>query len=421
MELVDLNPVASVVDSVSSATVNTPARKLRVLLLSALIPIERSGGGCLAMRRHFILRDDFELTVATVRNECPEDVPHFQIRRNLPLRVLRRCGAHRLANNLEYLFNWWGLPAGLIPFARDFQPDVIFTVADDFHMGLAWQLSRQLKIPLAVNFQDLFAVSLFSEQKARPYPGVRQFLLNCYRFLNSRADVVFHTSEGMRAWFTPECRGDVLYPVPDTTGSIIPHEVQPSPRGAIKLVYTGNASGAYGRMLLRLARVVQNNPRIDFRIFTSAPDWSAQEQRQLEQAGIYRGFLPFEQLRLELAEADAFLSVMSFEPEQFTFMTTSFTTKCGDYVPWARPMFIWGPAYCSACLFVKKYAAGIAIETDDPAAVVQRIIEISQDEAAWQRLCEGALAAATGPLNPEQIHQVLKSGLIACRNEDSLT
>ena len=292
-------------------------------------------------------------------------------------------------------------------------------------MGLAWQLSRRLDVPLAVNFQDLFAVSLFESPSTRPYPGVRQFLLNRYRLLNSQADLVFHTSEGMRDWFSPRRRGDVLYPVPDglqrEAASVAPTSPAPpaAPTGRIKLLYTGNSTGAYGRMLLQLAREVIDDPRIDFRIFTRASDWPADEQRRLEDAGIYRGFLPFEELRSQLADADAFLSVMSFEPEQQTFMRTSFTTKCGDYVPWGRPLFIWGPEYSSACRFVRKYQAGVAIEQNSAAEVVRAVVETARDERAWKSLCAGALAAAAGPLNADQIHNVLRSRLAGLRQESA--
>ena len=390
-------------------------RKPRVLILSALIPVERSGGGCLALRRHFLLREDFDVAIATIRGDAPQETHRYQIGRNPILWRLRTAGATRLSANLEYLWNWFRLPGDLVSFAREFQPDVIFTVADDLHMGLAWQLSRRLDVPLAVNFQDLFAVSLFESPLTRPYPGVRQFLLNRYRLLNSRADLVLHTSEGMREWFSPHQRGDVLYPVPDGLQSKVPSVPPAAPAGRIKLLYTGNSTGAYGRMLLQLAREVIDDPRIDFRIFTRASDWPADEQRRLEDAGIYRGFLPFEELRSQLAEADAFLSVMSFEPEQQTFMRTSFTTKCGDYVPWGRPLFIWGPEYSSACRFVRKYQAGVAIEQNSAAAVVQAVVETARDERAWRSLCAGALAAAAGQLNADQIHNVLRLRLNGLR------
>ena len=93
--------------------------------------------------------------------------------------------------NSEYLRNWCLLPKSLLEFARAFKPDIIFSVVDDWHMGLAWQLSRKLKVPLAVDFQDLFAVSL-SPTKVTAAISASAGLssMNRYRFLNKNAGEV---------------------------------------------------------------------------------------------------------------------------------------------------------------------------------------------------------------------------------------
>ena len=149
-------------------------------------------------------------------------------------------------------------------------------------------------MPLAVDFQDLFAVSLFQPKLLQPFPPVQAFLLNRYRFLNKNAEVVFHIGDEMKSWFTPHCRGEILYPIADPVSAFpqLPARAH-VPSGVVKLVYTGNCSGAYGRMLLQLAEVAHGEPRLDLKIFSRGTDWPPEATRRLEKAGIYQGFLPF--------------------------------------------------------------------------------------------------------------------------------
>ena len=116
-------------------------RKPRVLILSAVVPKEGSGGGCLTMHRHFVLNTDFETAVAAERGDLPANMLVHQIRLGRLSQRARRTRFFRPVMNSEYLRNWCLLPKSLLEFARAFKPDIIFSVVDDWHMGLAWQLS----------------------------------------------------------------------------------------------------------------------------------------------------------------------------------------------------------------------------------------------------------------------------------------
>jgi hypothetical protein len=398
------------VDQLSSAT--RQQVKLRVLIVSSVIPVEGSGAGCLTMYRHFVLNRDFDVAVATERDFTQMRVRSFRIKRDRFSERLRRSRFPRLAVNLEYVRNWYGVPKSLLQFAREFNPDVIFSVVDDWHMGLAWQLSRKLKIPLAVDFQDIFALSNFEAGIVSPYSWTVRYLVNRYHFLNNKAEVVFHVGEGMRSWFKGRERGHILYPIAHASdkntgqsGSVLVK------RKPIRLVYTGNCRGAYGRMVLKVGEVALSNPEIDFRIFSGGTDMPQEGLLRLQQAGIYRGYLPFEQLQSELEEADAFLIVMSFDERDRTFMETSFNTKWSDYLAQGKPIFVWGPGYSSANIFARQHQAAAVVEDNDPQILVRMVVESCKDPVKCEMLVKGARAATRGPLNPIRLQNFMKEKL----------
>lgn len=385
-------------------------RKCRVLIISAVVPIQRSGAGCLTMYRHFVVHDDFEIAVAANRDLQKTGFRFFRLQLDRLSERVRNTRFVRAVKNVEYIRNWWSRPPGLMKFAREFDPDIVFSVVDDWHMGLAWQVSRKLSVPLAVDFQDLFAVSKFIGRDARPSPFVAKYLLRRYRFLNRKAEIVFHVGEGMRDWFGEERRGRVLYPM--ANGELVRKDPNARrPGSALRILYTGNCRGAYGKMVLRFAKASLSVPELEFKIFSLGTDIEEIELARLESEGIYCGFLPFEELEAELKKADAFLLVMGFEQEERDFMETSFNTKWVDYVSYGKPIFVWAPEYSSASEFARKTGAGYPIDKNESACVVANILEVCRDSNAVAALKEGAQNAAKTALSPKRVQDVLVSAL----------
>jgi hypothetical protein len=363
------------------------------------------------LHRHFVGRDDFEVLVAgTELAGCTASdiitLPTSRIGKRL-----RRTVFGRFLRNVDYLRNWYWLPSAIKRAARKWQPDLVFTVPDNLHAGWAWRLANSLDVPLVANFQDLFPLSRFIKGNQRPYPWVSRWLMDRFRRLHNQADLVLHTSEGMQDWFGKHPNGQVLYPI----GSEV-EVAQPEcgrPRGRIVLVYAGNCYGAYGRMLLRLANCLSGHSRISFRIFAAGNDWSGADVDRLVAAGIYAGFVPFEKLRTELARADAYLTVMSFEPDEEAFVRTSFTTKWLDYAPCAKPVFVWAPAYSSAALFAKQNSCGIVVGCDEPECLVNSVEETMGDPERVAAISAASAAVAVGKLSASAIHGLLRDRIQA--------
>lgn len=384
----------------------------KLLYISAVIP-DTTSGGRFAMYRHLIVKKDFEVGVASTNFVELPIKSQFTIRQNRLVERLRRTRLCRLIYNLEYVLNWINVPSSLLKYAYDFNPDVIVSVVDDWHLGLAVQLANKLNVPLVLNFQDLFCLSQFVHLSSRPYPLITSWLIQRYHQVNKLANQVFYTSEGMKEWFGVEAKGDVLYPVGDfgvkTQLSEMFHAKMP-----LNVIYAGNCYGAYGRMLLRLAQAAKGSKDIHLRIFASANDWSTDQVQEMSDAGIYQGFQPFDKLQEYLRQADAFLTVMSFEKEDEAFMKTSFTTKWLEYVPYGKPVFVWTPEYSTTFRFARQYQSGVTVFQDDPESLLKSMYETALNSDVWHSACEGSLAVAQTVLNAEAIHNLFVERVIDC-------
>jgi glycosyltransferase involved in cell wall biosynthesis len=364
------------------------------------------------MRRHFVEREDFEVMVATSGRFEQPTIRHFPITRPARLQRLSNTRLCRLVRNYEMLARARGIPRGLLEAAREFRPDCVFTVADLTLSEAARRLAQVLGVPLVSNFQDWWPRGQFYYPHERPYPWARDVLERRFRRLHRESALVFCTSEGMQEFLGPHPNSHVLYPIP-ARGA--PAE-DPPPRNQdagkpFRILYTGTAFGSYGRLLLELAGLLRGRPDIELRIYGAKPDWPAEALRQAEAEGLYRGFLPFEQLELEMAEADAFLAVMSFEKEMEAMMRTSFTTKFLDYAAKGRPILVWGPDYCSPVRLAKRENAAVTITCPDAASVLAAIDELRSDTVRQAELSQAALQLARTVFDPTQIHEVLRSGL----------
>ena len=370
------------------------------------------------MHRHFIERDDFEVMVASASRATGTTMAAFEVKVAYPLQRLLRTRFVRFAYNAGYLWNWFMLPSALLTMARVFRPDVIFTVPDNWHCGLAWQLARTLNVPLVVNFQDLFPLSHFLPEAEKPFSGIREWLTRRFRYLNGRADLVFYTSEGMRDWFGGHLNGHVLYPVGDA--DVVRAEYRtPAVSGPWTVVYAGNCYGAYGRMLLALATESLNWPHLHLQIFAAGNDWPLEIVERMRAAGIFKGFVPFKDLKPFIEKADVCLTVMSFEKEEEPFVRTSFTTKWLDYAPYGKPIIAWAPTYSTAADFSRTTGAGIAVEDQSPTVVLSTIETLMSNPLQCVEASKASVRAAAQELNPLRLHDLLRTRLHALMDQGS--
>ncbi|OZV69241.1 glycosyltransferase family protein [Winogradskyella aurantia] len=377
------------------------------IYISSIIP-DTSCGAHIAIHRHFVQRNDFDIAVVSYQANTSETSVKFVIPMSKIRKKAQNSRFSKLIWNFHYLWSWFYLPKSVLEYAKKFEPDFVFTVPDNIHSGFALQLSKQLNIPLVVDFQDLFPYSQFIKPYMEPYGWVREFLMKKFRLLNHTADLAFYTSEGMQNFFGGHKNGHVLYPIGDANISNITSEIV---NNRFTIAYAGNCYGAYGRMLLQFAKLIKNHDELHLKIFPVGKGWSDEDIQEMKEAGIYQSFMPFEALKKELAAADAFLTVMSFEELEKPFVSTSFTTKWLDYAPYGKPIFVWGPNYSSAYIFAKKYHCGITISTDSAKDLLDVCQKTARDPDTSKVFSENAYKVSQSVLFANNIHEVLKSNI----------
>jgi glycosyltransferase involved in cell wall biosynthesis len=382
-------------------------KKNRILYISSVVPSTLCGAD-LAIYRHLVIRNDYEVAVASINAHNAVNDHKFFIRTPRLFLLIKKLGFIRLFANFEYIINWFFFPPGLLDFARKFNPDIILTVPDSYHTGYAYLLAKKLKIPLAVNFQDLTPLSQFFSKETAPYNRTRNFLMKKYHFIHDKADLVFYTSEGMKQYFGHHKNGHVLYPLGDLKEPEKSEDTRTLNK-PVEIVYAGNCYGAYGRMLLRFAKAVKNSETIKLKIFPVGKGWTDEEIKEMTDAGIYQSFKPFAELIKDFKRADAFLTAMSFEDPEKTFVKTSFTTKWLDYAPYGKPIFVWGPEYSSGVVFATKYDCGIIVKHDNAEMLKDTVYNLAEDPERWNYYGKQAHHVSREVLNAEKIHSVFKT------------
>jgi glycosyltransferase involved in cell wall biosynthesis len=382
----------------------------RIFYLARTVPSLVSGA-TLAMKRHFVDHDDVQLFIATTEPFSHPGIPSIKLQLPELWQRLKQTRYCRVLHNAEILSQTLWLPPTLIKSVRSFQPDAIFTVADLTLSEWARLLAKCTGIPLIVNFQDWWPRGQFYYNHEVPFPWLVPLLERRFARLYRQSALSFCTSEGMREFLGPHPNSHVLYPIGDKqqVTPFMPSEWRVTPgtdRRRKQLIYTGTAFGSYGRMLLKLADQLITHTSWKLVIYGKQPDWPDHVLAAAISSGLYRGFLPFDQLRAVLSTADACLSVMSFDSELELMMRTSFTTKVLDYCTAGRPIIMWGPAFCSPSRLIKKHQSGLTVTTPDPSGVLACLERLDHEPELDQELASQASWLAANILSHDNIHAV---------------
>jgi glycosyltransferase involved in cell wall biosynthesis len=384
-------------------------KKLRILYI-AWTPPSADNGACLAMRRHLIERKDFETFVLTNERFSDSEIQSYCLTRPAWLERAMRTRFRRLIRQLEMLFLGRLMLAKALRVAREFKPDLVFTIPDNDVSWCAYLTARRLKLPLVSNFQDWWPHNQYWAESERPYPRIRRVIEQRLRSIYAASALAFCTSEGMKEFLGPHTNAVTLFPCPGRPPANVPPATVALGSKPLRVLYAGTIVGDYGRSVLSLARHLAGSSKFQLLVYGPSPDWNVADVSWAKAQGIYRGFIPHEQLRSVLASADVFLTIMSFERRLELMSRVSFTTKFLEYAQYGRPVVVWGPPYCQPVLLAKKTVAGLPVESPDAASVICALEQlISQSE--YKRLAEGAIRAAKTFFAPDYIHEVFKDSI----------
>jgi glycosyltransferase involved in cell wall biosynthesis len=392
-------------------------KRPRIFYLAWTTPSE-NGGACLAMRRHFLDHDDFDLFVATSGEFSHASIPALKTRRSPFLVRLSNTRFSRWMRQYEMVVESDQIPADVLSAAEQFKPDAIFTVADNTLSWTACRLARQLGVPLITNFQDWWPRGQFTLELEKPFEPVAKLLEGRFHKLYQASAVAFCTSAGMREKLGEHSYAPVLYPCSAPRDPGFTPDFMPPGNRPLKLIYAGTVVKDYGRSVLRLAKALAGLPWVKFEVYGPPPDWPEADLAWMKSQAIYQGLLPYAQLKEKLRAADVCLAVMSFGRELELMMRTSFTTKFLEYVQFAKPVLVWGPAYCQPVRVARETGAGLPVEQDEVEPVVKALESLRSPER-WLELANGAWAAANGIFSHERIHDIFRDSIFSALNSSA--
>jgi hypothetical protein len=170
-------------------------------------------------------------------------------------------------------------------------------------------------------------------------------------------------------------------------------------------VFAGNLSDWYGRMMEQLVRAsLEKNLPIEFRIYGGLQSWSKEFDELARAKNIFRGHLPFDQLREEVADADGLLLLMGFGRECAHTERTSFKTKFLDYLTFRKPILLWGPDYCSASRYADEFDSAEKCHSPDPPAFLETIRRVQTNPERQKQLVANAEKMFQDRFHPDKIH-----------------
>ena len=385
----------------------TPSRdkRIRVFYLSYTPPVP-TWGGAMSFYRHFVDRSDFEIFVATDSAEVQQyGVPYRFLRFDVPtwLKRMLHTRGYRWFWHYKQLIAGYFVPRQVWQAARDFKPDLVFTIAGSWNWTarVAQRVARRLRVPLVASFNDWFDFGVLM------HPYFRGSIEKAFRTFYRDCDLAFCTSEGMLEKLGPHPNAHVLYP---TGSSMLDNDrefIPFTPNGRPATVFfAGSLSAWYGPMLERLVRA-SSDSHLRFAIFGSNATWSQDFDSAARSTGVYRGQVAFDQLKIYAQEADLLLLPMGFSDECAQIERTSFKTKFLDYLTFQKPIIIWGPEYCSAVRTAREFDAAECYTSPDAAGCIATLQNVARSSERQKQLVANARRMYQSRFEPSRIHAVL--------------
>jgi len=381
---------------------------MRLAFVSS-IPCTPTFGGPLQIHRHFAERQDFEFFDFS-DNKTPEweqwlganwgNSRSFKRISNTRLHpyLLAAAFGTRLNRSAKEL----------LPKVLAVRPQAIVTVAYGRQAFVAQRIAEKMRLPLITFFHDWWPDLLYSLT-----PLTRRWLDNKMRSLARASALVLSVGPELIAELEPHPNAVVLPPIP----AALPNELnQPKIEAPLLpkpplLVYAGTLGGDYGAMIRELGNVYLANPRPQWRLraYGRADDWNENDRRRLSEAGVYGGYLnQGSPMQAALAQADALLVVMDFEPKNRRRVRTSFPSKILDYAPFGKPLVVWGPEECAAAGFMRSRNVGLLVNSPEPRIFISELEEMFADAGRRARLGETFRQLSQSIFNPKIIHAEMK-------------
>src|SRR6266496_689275 len=357
---------------------------IRVLVLSSVVPNALGSGGELVLHSHLKLNPQIHCEVLAWQR--------FPFRLKV-IGKLRQLGFPFISRVWECLFPV--LPTNQIAheLIHSFRPHALVTVAHGWWHIQARRIAKEFKLPLVCLFQDWWPdfpdIPLAFRSRVE-----REFRETC-----AASDVVICVSDGMRRELGEPENALVLPDAPSLAScSERARRVEPP----LRVAYFGNLS-EYGPLIESALRALNGSDRVRLEVFGPSPLWTSGAEEEFRSRGVYRGFIPSNELAQSLQDFQAALVAMSFAPSHRRRMITSFPSKMIDAMQFGLPVVIWGPEYCSAVKWASRRDRALCVTDPNPLMLREAMEQLAASPVKQERLAESAREAAAGEFNRERI------------------
>jgi glycosyltransferase involved in cell wall biosynthesis len=358
--------------------------RIKVLVLSSVVPNALGSGGELVLHRHLKLNPRIQSQVVSWQR--------FPFRLKV-IGKLRELGFPLISRSWECLFPVLPPIKMVHDLIQSFRPDVLVTVAHGCWHIQARRVAKEFKLPLVSFFQDWWPD--FPDVPLAFRPRVeREFRETC-----AESDVAICVSDEMRRELGEPENALMLHDAPFVTRSGGPVRNSELP---LRVVYFGNLS-EYGPLIESALRALNGSDRVYLEVFGPSPLWTSGTEDEFRSRGVYRGFIPSNELAEWLQGFQAALVVMSFDLSYRRRMTTSFPSKMIDAMQLGLPVIVWGPEYCSAVKWARGGERALCVTDPNPSALRQALEELAVSPLEQERLRKSAREAAAGDFNYERI------------------
>ena len=360
-----------------------------ILVISSVEP-KPTGAGNILLHRHLKQAEGWDVKV--VPNPSSNLIKST-------LKRLQRTRFHRWANDLEVLLsgrNW----ENRIKLNQPLETKtIVLTVAHEDGCLAALRFAKKYELPLVTFFNDWWPDFLSVHN---PF---QQLLNEQFKNLYLESDLAFCASEGMKKNLGSHPNSHVLYGIPaNFNENLIPNTPINESESKFRLLYFGNLY-EYGEIVASLLKEIKTHTSIQFQVRGANPNWTETFKGEMASSGLWLDFAPREKLDQWLAEADAFLVTMSFDPALQRRMETSFPTKMAEYAQLGKPLVIWGPDYCSAIQWGMNGDRAVCVTDKDPKALVAAVEYLQQSPDLLKYYSQQSKIASQTEFNPVNLQQ----------------
>lgn len=264
------------------------------------------------------------------------------------------------------------------------------------NLPAAYLAAQRLGIPLIVYIFDYYSREMFAEQfVARKWEE---------RILRSAAALIVN-NEGQRDAYRQQynlesvvvynpCALDFPPASPDS------HLV----KGAFNIVYTGSLWRIHHDAFRRLAQAVNAlGDKVYLHVFSSNPSFILRSQGVDGPQIILHAPLPPDEVRQVQREADLLVLAFSFDKTFEETLSTTLTTKLGEYLAAGRAILVHAPPATFVNKYLRQRDSGVVVDQPDVAALTAALRNLVSDDALRAALGQRARICAEADFDSQKI------------------